>query len=142
MVWDKLRFEIVEGETEGVSYSGERRRRKTILLKMGTFSISKKALQLGLILALCQVLDGFLTYLGLSLLGVEMEGNAFLRTLMEVHGTFPVLFISKIIALGLVIVLTGYAHRRKWIRPIIAILCMIYLVLAVLPWSFIIATSS
>ena len=141
MPWKKLRFEVVEGETEGISYSGQRRRRKTILLRVGSFSFSKKALELGLLLAIFQVLDGFLTYVGLTLLGVEMEGNVFLRKLMEVYGTHWALFFSKLFALALVIILTGYSHKRKWIRPIIAGLCIIYLVLAVIPWTYILASS-
>ncbi len=141
MLWKKLGVEIVQGVTEGISYSGQRRRRHTILLKVGTFSMSKKALELGLLLALFQVLDGFLTFLGLHLLGINMEGNAFLHTLMQAYGAFPVLFLTKIVALALVILLTSYAHRRTWIRPIIAILCLIYLALAVVPWTYIIAST-
>jgi uncharacterized membrane protein len=141
MLWKKLGFEVVQGITEGISYSGQRKRRHTILLKIGTYSISKKALELGLLLAVFQMLDGLLTYLGLTLLGVDMEGNAFLHKLMHAYGAFPVLFLTKIVALALVILLTSYAHRRKWIRPIIAILCLTYLALAVIPWTYIIAST-
>ena len=135
----KLKFEVVEGVTEGVSFSGARKRRRTVLLRVGQFSISKKAFQLGVILALFQVLDAFLTYMGVKLLGVHMEGNAFLHELMVAYGLAPTLFATKVLALLLVIILTAYAHTRYWIRPIIVVIAVAYLFLAVVPWTYIIS---
>ena len=139
MVFKRFKIEIVEGVTEGISYRGETKRRQTVLLKIGKHSISKKAFQLGALLASFQLLDGFLTYLGVRIFGIAIEGNSFLQSLMHAYGTSPTLFASKILALGLVFMLTGYAHRRKWIRPIIAVLCLIYLTFAVAPWVYIIS---
>ncbi|NMC61785.1 MAG: hypothetical protein GYA55_01315 [SAR324 cluster bacterium] len=135
----KIKIEVVEDEAEGISYRGEKRRRRTVLLRVGRHSISKRAFQLGLFLALFQIFDGILTYVGLTLFGLEMEGNAFLNMLMEAFGSFPVIFVSKLIALILVGGLTLYAHPRPWFRPVIVILILTYLVLAVLPWTFIIS---
>jgi len=134
MLGSKLKIEVVKGTTEGISYSGQKQRRQTLLLKVGRHSISKRAFQLGLFLAICQLLDGMLTYVGLSIFGIQMEGNAFLGMLMEAYGSFPVLFVTKLIALVLVGILTIYSHRRHWFRPVIAFLCLLYLVLAVFPW--------
>ena len=142
MFGSRFKIEVVKGTTEGISYKGERQRRETVLLRVGRHSISKRAFQPGLFLAVCQLLDGILTWIGLSIFGVHMEGNTFLNMLMQAYGSFPVLFVSKLVALVLVAFLTLYAHRRHWFRPVIALLCFIYLALAVLPWVFLISSHS
>ncbi len=138
-----IKFEVVKGETEHISFTGKRTRRPTILMKVqtkvGSVSLSRKALLLGLALGICQISDGILTYLGLHFLGVHMEGNGFLRELMHAYGMLPALFAAKLFALVLAGVLMFHAHQRRWIRPIILILVVVYLALAVVPWVFIIS---
>lgn len=138
-----ISFEIVRGETEHISFKGKRSRRPTILMrvrtKAGDVSLSRKAALLGLALAGCQLLDGILTYVGLRLMGVNMEGNAFLRELMHAYGMVPTLFIVKIMAVLLAGLLMFHAHKRKWIRPIIMLLVIVYLALAVVPWVTVIS---
>lgn len=131
----KFRFEVVKGETEHISYAGKRTRRPTVLIRVGSLSFSKKAFLLGAALVICQLLDGLLTYLGLSLMGVHMEGNMFLRELMHVYGISPVLFVAKSLAVVLAVMLAFHAHRRRWIRPIIGALVFVYVGLAVVPWT-------
>ncbi|MBX7142839.1 MAG: DUF5658 family protein [Oligoflexia bacterium] len=133
-----LKFEVVQGETEHITYAGKRIRRPTVLIRVGYLSISKRAFLLGLALLLCQALDGVLTWLGLRILGIHMEGNAFLRELMYAYGTAPVLFSAKLASLVCVGLLTFFAHRRRWIRPLIGILIAVYLALAVIPWTVVI----
>lgn len=135
-----MRFEVVQGETEHISFRGPRKRNPTVLIRVGRVSVSQKALILGAVLITCQVLDGFLTYLGLHIFGVRMEGNTFLRELMYAYGAAPVLFIIKLIAICLVVLLTFQAHRRRWIRPLIFILSAVYLCVAVMPWLYIISS--
>jgi uncharacterized membrane protein len=138
-----IKFDVVDGETEHISFTGQRTRKATVLMRLrtksGTISLSKKAASLGLLLISCQFLDGLLTYIGLRLLGVQMEGNSFLRALMHAYGMLPALFIAKFTALILVGILMFYAHRRKWIRPIIFLLSVVYLSLAVVPWIVLIS---
>ena len=134
-----MKFEVSKGETEHVTYSGKRVRRQTVLIKVGSLSLSKKTTLLGLTLVGCQLLDGLLTYIGLSARGIHLEGNAFLRALMEAYGKAPVLFGTKMIAIIFVVLLTFQAHSRRWIRPLIAIMIAIYFVLAVIPWVYIIS---
>jgi uncharacterized membrane protein len=141
-----MHFEIVKGETEHITFSGKKSRKPTILMRVrtrsgGSVSLSRKAALLGLTLAFCQVLDGLLTYLGLRLLGVEMEGNNFLRELMHAYGMVPILFVAKSSAIFLAGILMFNAHRRKWIRPIILFLAVIYMALAVVPWVVVISNS-
>jgi hypothetical protein len=135
-------FEVVKGETEHISFSGKRARRPTVLIRVGRLSLSKKAFLLGATLAICQVLDGLLTYTGLSLLGVHMEGNAFIRTLVIAYGAAPALFLVKLVAILLAALLMFQAHQRRWVRPLIAMLILIYFGLAVVPWTYIISATS
>lgn len=141
-----IKFEVVQGETEHISFAGKRTRRPTVLMKVrtaaGSISLSRKAFLLGAALALCQVFDGILTYLGLKLLGIQMEGNGFLRELMHAYGMLPALFVAKLCALLFAGILMFNAHRRRWIRPIIFSLVVIYLALAVIPWVVVIARVS
>lgn len=133
-----MKFEILKGDRDDISYRGKRGRKQTTLIRVGRISLSRKAFILGLTLVVCQILDGLLTYAGLTALGVHMEGNSFLRALMEAYGKAPVLFVSKLAAIILVVLLTFEAHRRRWIRPLIAVMILIYLALAVGPWTYII----
>src|SRR4051812_23990053 len=91
----KIPFEIVHGETEHISFSGKRARKPTVFLRIGKKSVSKRAFQLGALLAICQILDGILTYVGLSSAGIHMEGNQFLGAMMYAYGIAPALFIIK-----------------------------------------------
>ena len=136
------RVRIEPGHTDHVTYTGKRVRRPTILIRFGTLSFSKKAFLLGVLLALCQILDGLLTYIGLSLMGTHIEGNAFLKELMYAYGTAPVLFATKVISLVCVMLLTIPSHRRRWLRGVIGILCAVYLGLAVIPWMYLISAHS
>ena len=140
-----IRFEIVKGETEHISFRGKRSRRPTILMrvktKSGSLSLSRKALLLGAALAGCQVLDGILTYVGLKILGVHTEGNTFLLQLMHAYGMVPALCAAKFMAILLAGILMFHAHKRKWIRPIILLLVVVYLALAVFPWIWLISRS-
>jgi hypothetical protein len=134
-----MKFEVVNGETEHITLSGRRVRNPTVLIRVGGISFSKQALLLGIALTLCQVFDGILTFFGLYLLGVEMEGNSFLRMLITAYGAAPILVGIKMGAIALVVILTAHAHRRRWVRPLILMMVTIYVVLAVVPWVYIIS---
>lgn len=138
-MFKRIGVQIKPGETEQFTFRGERVRKRTILVALGSRVISKQALELGIVLIICQVLDGLLTYAGLSLLGVQMEGNNLLRELMHVYGLAPTIFVAKSLAIILAIVLMLHSHARRWIRPVIALLVIIYLALAVVPWTYIIS---
>lgn len=131
-----LNFEIVQGETEHIEIGGRRRRNPTVLIRVGRMSLSKKALILGAALVGCQIADGTLTYLGLTLFGVHMEGNVFLRHFMEQYGMGWALFVAKALAVCLAVALMFNAHRRRWVRPLILFAILVYFGLAVLPWIY------
>jgi uncharacterized membrane protein len=77
-----------------------------------------------------QACDGVLTYIGLAVLGPHMEGNPLIAALMASVGAGPALASVKLMAgtLGCVLHLFG-AHR------LLAVLTLIYLAAAVVPWT-------
>ncbi len=129
-----VQFEIVHNEITHIAFNGRRQRHPTVLIRVGGRSLSKKAFLLGAALVVCQILDGLLTYIGLSFT-TNMEGNRFLSLLMEMYGVAPALMIVKCLAVVLVVVLTWHAHRRRWMRPVIFCLIALYFVLAIVPWT-------
>ena len=134
MAFKKLNFEIVKGTTEGITYTGARKRRQTVLIRVGKRQVSRQAFLLGMILVILQVVDAVFTYVGLSHQGVQVSGNGIVSKLMEAYGFFPALLISKICALLMIVLITYFAHRRRWIRPLVLMLCAAYLTLVILPW--------
>lgn len=114
----------------------------TVLIHLGSYSLSKKAFQLGLFMAVLQVADGLLTYAGLGIYGLHMEGNVFLRNLIMLYGAFPTLFVAKTFALGCVAWLTILAHEKRWIRPALGLMCGIYLATAIVPWTYLVSRAA
>ena len=68
-----------------------------------------------------------------------MEGNSFLRDLMHYYGQAPVLVGAKLSAIFFIGILTLQSHSRRWIRPVIVLLILVYLGLAVIPWTYFIS---
>lgn len=133
------KIEVAEGTIERIQFCGLHKMDRTILIKVGELSLSRKALILGGALIVCQVLDGILTYAGLTILGSEGEGNALLRDLIIQFGTAPVLIGAKLFAIALAVWLMLTSHKRRWIRPVIGVIVIIYLAMAVFPWVYILS---
>jgi hypothetical protein len=90
---------------------------------------SREATAVFAIFVLAQVLDGVLTYVGVSMLGVEMEANLVLAGWMELIGAPGALLGAKLLACG-----CGYIlYRTAWHRPLAAT-AGLYLGVAVVPW--------
>jgi hypothetical protein len=82
---------------------------------------------------LAQVLDGLLTYVGVSLYGPQLEGNPVVAWLMATLGHGPGLAAAKVTAsvFGIVLHLTA-------VHMAVAILAAFYVVVAIVPWTLII----
>lgn len=79
-----------------------------------------------------QILDGLLTYWGVSMLGVGIEANALLATSMAAMGAPRALLSAKLLAC-----LCGYIlYRTEFHRPL-AIATGLYLGVAIFPWLLI-----
>lgn len=96
----------------------------------------------GLLLGSLQILDGYLTSLGMNLFGIEAEGNALLRELMKVFGPDTALMIAKGSALLVVVLLTALVRRQRRLKGVINALCFIYLVCAIIPWIYILTSQA
>jgi len=80
---------------------------------------------------LIQLLDGGLTYWGVTRFGIDLEMNALLSGWMHEIGPAATLMVAKLIACGCGMIL----YRAKYLRPLAAVagLC---LGVAVVPWAF------
>ena len=83
-----------------------------------------------------QGLDGVLTYLGITLWGPSIEANPFISSAVSYVGLGTGLAAAKLVAATLGIVL----HLRR-VHHIVALLTMVYVVLAILPWTFVLTMS-
>jgi hypothetical protein len=100
---------------------------------------SREVVILGLILAILQVLDGYLTGIGVYHFGTEIEGNVFLRSLMENYGFVPTLVLTKTLALGIIALLCSLCTQVGWLPAALKGVIAIYLVCAVIPWCYIVS---
>ena len=78
-----------------------------------------------------QMLDGVFTYLGVMTFGIS-EGNPLIAHYMHAVGVGPSLAVAKLVAVGCALVLHLLAFHR-----VLGLLTLLYLSLAVLPWTFV-----
>jgi len=78
---------------------------------------------------LAQAADGVMTYVGVTTLGVRIEANPLLASLMVMFGQGTAVAGAKLVAAGL-----GISLHLVGVHRILAILTGIYMVGAVLPW--------
>ena len=76
-----------------------------------------------------QAADGAFTYIGVNMLGLGVEANPLLVTLMVTLGAVPALVGAKALAAGL-----GIALHLLGVHRIVAALTAIYAAGAVIPW--------
>ena len=79
---------------------------------------------------IAQVLDGAFTYLGVAAFGLT-EGNPIIAYYMKHHGVGPSLTVAKALAVACSMVLHLIGMHRT-----LALLTLLYLSLAVLPWTY------
>lgn len=77
-----------------------------------------------------QVLDGIFTYLGVTIWGPGIEANPIVSSAMAAVGLGAGLAIAKLIAVCFGIVL----HLRR-VHNLVALLTVVYLCAAILPWT-------
>jgi hypothetical protein len=88
-----------------------------------------------IIVFLClQVLDGLFTYMGVSAFGVK-EGNPLIEQYMMSLGVGPGVAAAKLLSGGCACILHLLAFHR-----LLAILTLVYLSMAILPWAWVLST--
>ena len=82
-----------------------------------------------------QMLDGVLTYWGVTRFGIELEMNALLSSWMHAVGPGLTLVVAKAVACACGFIL----YRARYLRPLAAVagLC---LGIAVVPWAYLAAS--
>jgi hypothetical protein len=78
---------------------------------------------------LVQCADGVLTYLGVTIWGLQAEANPLITSAVLVAGLGPGLAGAKLIAVGL-----GIALHLCRAHYVVALLTVFYLAAAILPW--------
>lgn len=81
---------------------------------------------------LTQVLDGLLTYIGVSIFGVASEGNPILAWLMTSYGEAIALAGAKLVA-----ALCGVALYLLAVDRLLAMLTLVYIGAALVPWTLV-----
>ncbi len=79
---------------------------------------------------LAQAADGVMTYVGVTTLGVHLEANPLLASLMDSIGHGPAVAAAKVVASGL-----GISLHLIGVHRVLAVLTGVYLLAAVLPWA-------
>ncbi len=102
--------------------------------------LSTDIITLGIVLAVLQVVDGVLTGIGMAQYGTSMEGNIALRSLMSSIGYIPALVIVKGACIGLVALLCHQTTKISWLKPALYGVMALYIVGAVVPWTYILVT--
>jgi len=81
---------------------------------------------------LTQILDGILTYVGVSVFGLTAEGNPVLAWMMASYGDAIALTGAKIVA-----ALCGVALYMLAVDRLLAALTLVYVGAAIVPWTLV-----
>jgi hypothetical protein len=82
-----------------------------------------------LLFLLAQACDGVLTYVGVTIYGLQMEGNPLISWMIAAMGQGPALTAAKLTAGGF-----GIALHLSSVHKAVAMLTAFYVVVAVVPW--------
>ena len=102
------------------------------MVKVGRDGVTERSLfgdAALLLFLLAQMADGVLTYVGVSVYGLHMEGNPLIGWMMSTMGHGPALATAKITA-GFF----GIALHLSAVHKAVAMLTAFYLAVAVFPW--------
>jgi len=94
------------------------------------------------LLIACQILDGLLTFIGISRYGLDIEGNPIIVSLIQNFTVIGGLVLAK--TLGIIIVYTTYLlHPIAYnqIRFSFIISNLLYITLAIIPWCYVLFLS-
>jgi hypothetical protein len=104
------------------------------------FSASREVIILSSLLVALQIADLVLTAVGVSLFGVNAEGNPLIRGLMQHMGILPALVIVKSVAICIIGMLVLLARTVPWVPVAMRAVAAIYILAAIIPWSGILLT--
>ncbi len=94
-------------------------------------------IMLGIALMAVQVWDALLTARGVYHFGIVAEGNFLLRFMMGEIGYINALLVAKSLAIVVIVLLIGLAHRIVWLPHALRAIVVVYICAAIIPWSII-----
>jgi hypothetical protein len=94
--------------------------------------------KLGWLLISFQLLDGFLTYLGLYLYGVDAEGNPLIKMAINSLGVAGGLSLAKFITISIIFTILIAGHKIRWLAGALRAVACFYFIFALAPWSYLI----
>ena len=130
----RISFQIVRTETDHVGVNGKPFRSPTVLIRVHRSWMSRNVLVLGSLLIACHIADGYLTFKGISNLGLMREANPYVGRLVAQHGVIPGIIIVKSAGVGITLILMWLSNSRRWLRPFITAAIAMYVSLALVPW--------
>lgn len=101
---------------------------------------SREIALLGLSLIVLQILDGFLTAVGVANFGTSAEGNPILYYLMQHFGYLPTLVATKLLSIVIIGILCSLAARVSWVLPAMKAVIVVYICAAIVPWTVILVS--
>ena len=100
--------------------------------------VNNEILKVATLLMFAQIIDGFFTILGTSILGMESEGNFIIRQAMMVINPINSIILAKCLAILAILFLTFQSRKMRLILPVLIFSLGIYYICALLPWASII----
>jgi hypothetical protein len=79
---------------------------------------------------LVQYLDGFYTYAGFAIWGLNVEANPLIRSAVGMVGPGTGLAVAKLVAIGF-----GMLLHLRGVHVAVAILTGVYVVMSIVPWT-------
>lgn len=89
------------------------------------------------LLILLQVADGVLTHRGVSLLGIEAEGNLLIKKSIEFFGLVPGIIIPKIVATSVLLFLWKSGEFKHIALKVLLIFTSLLYLIAAVGWVYI-----
>lgn len=96
-----------------------------------------KAIKLGILLIIIQMLDGILTINGIIHFGIDYEANLLLHTFL-INSVSPAktIMTAKLLACFLIGFLSYVAYHSKIVTNCLIVIAFIYTSFAIVPWSY------
>lgn len=97
---------------------------------------------LSIFFGLLQLLDGILTYAGVTRFGISAEGNPLVKYFIDVLGPFGGIILVKCIGLVMLYMMSSRCIRyedKNWLKKFLISMISFYLIFAIIPWLYVLS---
>ena len=102
--------------------------------------ISHRAIRVGIMLGILQIIDGLMTATGIHNMGMDVEANMLMHSLMIAVGPFSALILAKLITLMLISFVVVASIQVRWAAKGLLFANLTYFCFAILPWSYLLVS--